>query len=152
MLFNSVPFIIFLPIAVILYYAVPQKFQKIYLLAVNYYFYACFDLRAVPFLVAATLTSFFAAKAIEKREDEKARKAALLIALAVNIGMLMVFKYFNFFAESIVAVANMLGAKIVFKKFSIIAVTGISFYTFMSVGYVVDVYRNKIKAEKDLLV
>lgn len=152
MLFNSVPFIIFLPIAVILYYAVPQKFQKIYLLAVNYYFYACFDLRAVPFLVAATLTSFFAAKAIEKREDTKARKAALLIALAVNIGMLMVFKYFNFFAESIVAVANMLGAKIVFKKFSIIAVTGISFYTFMSVGYVVDVYRKKIKAEKDMLV
>ena len=62
MLFNSVPFMIFLPIAVLLYYIVPQKFQKIYLLAVSYYFYACIDLRAVPFIIAVTLVIFFAAK------------------------------------------------------------------------------------------
>ena len=144
MLFNSVPFMIFLPIAVILYYAVPQKFQKIYLLAVSYYFYACFDLRAVPFIAIATFVSFWAAKAIDKQEDAKSRKNALLIALAVNIGMLLFFKYCNFFAENIVAVANMFGADIQFTRFSILMVTGISFFTFQSVGYVVDVYLKKI--------
>ena len=151
MLFNSVPFMIFLPIAVILYYAVPQKFQKIYLLAVSYYFYACFDLRAVPFIAIATFVSFWAAKAIDKQEDAKSRKNALLIALAVNIGMLLFFKYCNFFAENIVAVANMFGADIQFTRFSILMVTGISFFTFQSVGYVVDVYLKKIKAEENLL-
>ena len=151
MLFNSVPFMIFLPIAVLLYYIVPQKFQKIYLLAVSYYFYACFDLRAVPFLVVATLVSFYAAKIIESKEDEKQRKRAMLLALAVNIGMLLVFKYFNFFAENIIALANVFGANVEFKRFNILMVTGISFFTFMSVGYVLDVYLKKIKAEHNLL-
>lgn len=152
MLFNSVPFMIFLPIAVLLYYAVPQKFQKIYLLAVSYYFYACFDLRAVPFLIVATLVSFFAAKNIESKEDDKARKRAMLLALAVNIGMLLVFKYCNFFAENLVALANVFGAQIEFKRFNILMVTGISFFTFQSVGYVLDVYLKKIKAEQNLLI
>ncbi len=151
MLFNSVPFMIFLPIAVLLYYIVPQKFQKIYLLAVSYYFYACFDLRAVPFLVVATLVSFYAAKIIESKEDEKQRKRAMLLALAVNIGMLLVFKYFNFFAENIIALVNVFGANVEFKRFNILMVTGISFFTFMSVGYVLDVYLKKIKAEHNLL-
>ena len=151
MLFNSVPFMIFLPVAVLLYYIVPQKFQKIYLLAVSYYFYACFDLRAVPFLVVATLVSFYAAKIIESKEDEKQRKRAMLLALAVNIGMLLVFKYFNFFAENIIALANVFGANVEFKRFNILMVTGISFFTFMSVGYVLDVYLKKIKAEHNLL-
>ncbi|MBQ5782803.1 MAG: MBOAT family protein [Oscillospiraceae bacterium] len=150
MLFNSVPFMIFLPIAVLLFYIVPKKYQNIYLLAVSYYFYACFDLRAVPFIAVATLVSFFAAKAIETKEG-KARKNAMLLALLVNIGMLLVFKYCNFFAENIVAVANMFGANIEFKRFSLIAVTGISFFTFQSVGYVIDVYLKKIKAEHNLL-
>ncbi|MBE6887242.1 MAG: MBOAT family protein [Ruminococcaceae bacterium] len=152
MLFNSVPFMIFLPIAVLLYYIVPQKFQKIYLLAVSYYFYACFDLRAVPFLIAATLVSFYAAKIIESKEDDKQRKRAMLLALAVNIGMLLVFKYCNFFAENLVALANVFGANLEFKRFNILMVTGISFFTFQSVGYVLDVYLKKIKAEQNLLI
>ena len=151
MLFNSVPFMIFLPIAVLLYYLVPEKYKKIYLLAVSYYFYACFDLRAVPFIIVATLVSFFAAKIIDSKEDEKQRKTAMLLALAVNIGMLLVFKYFNFFAENIIALANVFGANLVFKRFNILMVTGISFFTFMSVGYVLDVYLKKIKAEHNLL-
>ena len=139
MLFNSVPFIIFLPIAVLLYYLVPEKYKKIYLLAVSYYFYACFDLRAVPFLIVATLVSFYAAKFIETKEG-KTRKNALLLALAVNLGMLLFFKYCNFFSENIVALANLFGADIEFKRFNILMVTGISFFTFQCVGYVVDVY------------
>lgn len=150
MLFNSVPFMIFLPIAVLLFYIVPKKYQNIYLLAVSYYFYACFDLRAVPFIAVATLVSFYAAKAIETKEG-KSRTRAMLLALLVNIGMLLVFKYCNFFAENIVALANLFGADIQFKRFSLIAVTGISFFTFQSVGYVIDVYLKKIKAEHNLL-
>ena len=150
MLFNSVPFMIFLPIAAFAYYVIPQKFQKIYLLAISFYVYACFDLRAVPFIVIAILSSFFAAKAIDAKQG-KARKNALVACVIVNVGMLCFFKYTNFLASSVVAVANMFGADIVFDGFSLIAVTGISFFTFQSVGYVADVYRGKIKAEENLL-
>ncbi|MBQ7284585.1 MAG: MBOAT family protein, partial [Oscillospiraceae bacterium] len=150
MLFNSVPFMIFLPIAAFLYYIVPQKLQRVYLLAVSYYVYACFDLRAVPFIVVATLSSFFAAKAIDSKTG-KARKNALIACVVINVGLLCVFKYLNFFASSVVAVANMFGANVQFGGFSLIAVTGISFFTFQSVGYVADVYWGKIKAEKNLL-
>lgn len=151
MLFNSVSYMIFLPIAVLLYYVVPAKLQKIYLLLVSYYFYACFDLRALPFLLISTGVSYVAGKAIDSQQDDKKRKTAMLTALFINIGMLLVFKYFNFFAENIVSLANVFGADIEFKKFNILFVTGISFFTFQSVGYVVDVYLKKIKAEKDLL-
>ena len=150
MLFNSVPFMIFLPIAAFIYYVIPQKFQKIYLFGISLYVYACFDLRAVPFIVVATLSSFFAAKAIESKQG-KARKNALVACIFVNVGLLCFFKYTNFLASSIVAVANMFGADIAFDGFSLIAVTGISFFTFQSVGYVADVYWGKIKAEKNLL-
>ena len=150
MLFNSVPFMIFLPIAAFVYYIIPQKLQKVYLLAISYYVYACFDLRAVPFIVIATLSSFIAAKAIETKQG-KARKNALIGCVVVNVGLLCFFKYTNFLATSIVTVANMLGADIQFGGFSLIAVTGISFFTFQSVGYVADVYWGKIKAEKNLL-
>ena len=149
MLFNSVPFMIFLPIAVFIYYIIPHKLQKAYLLLVSYYVYACFDLRAVPFIVIATLSSFLAAKAIDKKQG-KARKNALVVCAVVNVGMLCFFKYTNFLASSVVAVANMLGADIQFGGFSLIAVTGISFFTFQTVGYVADVYWGKIKAEKNL--
>lgn len=150
MLFNSVPFMIFLPIAAFVYYIIPQKWQKVYLLAISYYVYACFDLRAVPFIVIATLSSYFAAKAIEKKQGS-ARKKALAGCVAVNVGLLCFFKYTNFLASSVMAVANMLGADIQFGGFSLIAVTGISFFTFQSVGYVADVYWGKIKAEENLL-
>jgi len=150
MLFNSVPFMIFLPIAAFAYYVIPQKLQKVYLLAISYYVYACFDLRAVPFIAIATLSSYMAAKTIGSQQGKK-RKAALIGCIVVNVGMLFFFKYTNFLASSVVAVANMLGADITFGGFSLIAVTGISFFTFQSVGYVADVYWGKIKAEEKLL-
>ena len=150
MLFNSVPFMIFLPIAAFIYYIIPQKWQKVYLLATSYYVYACFDLRAVPFIAIATLSSFIAAKAIDARQG-KSRKTALITCIVINVGLLCFFKYSNFLASSIVAVANLMGADIQFGGFSLIAVTGISFFTFQSVGYVADVYWGKIKAEKNLL-
>lgn len=151
MVFNSVGYMLFLPIAVILYYIVSAKFQRIYLLLVSYYFYACFDLRALPFLIVATAVSYVAGRAIDETDNEKRKKSALILALIVNVGMLVVFKYFNFFAENIIAVANFFGADLKFKKFNILLVTGISFFTFQSVGYVVDIYLKKIHAEKNYL-
>lgn len=150
MLFNSVPFMIFLPAAAFLYYVIPQKMQKIYLLAISFFVYACFDIRAVPFIVIAILSSFTMANIIDKAKGKK-RKAALWICIAVNIGLLCFFKYSNFIAKSLVAAANLFGAEVQFGGFSLIAVTGISFFTFQSVGYVADVYWGKIKAEKNLI-
>ncbi|MEG3028865.1 MAG: MBOAT family O-acyltransferase [Oscillospiraceae bacterium] len=160
MFFNTVNYMIFLPVAVLAYYAVPKRFKNIYLLGVSYGFYMAFDatalpclfdVRTIPFLIAATLVSYFAGLAIEKSEDKK-RKAALLAALLINVGMLIFFKYFNFFVENIIAVANIFGLSLTFKKANIWFVAGISFFTFQSIGYVCDVYLKKVKAEKDLLV
>lgn len=142
---------IFLPIAVFFYYMAPQKFKSLYLLAISYYFYCCFALRAVPFLLCATVVSYFAALAIEKSDGNK-RRNIMLLALLINIGMLLVFKYFNFFSENLISLANAFGAQLVFKKFDLITVAGISFFTFQTVGYLCDVYLKNITAERNILV
>ncbi|MEG1896435.1 MAG: MBOAT family O-acyltransferase, partial [Oscillospiraceae bacterium] len=160
MFFNTVNYMIFLPVAVLLYYAVPHKFKNAYLLVVSYGFYMAFDAtalptlfdaRTIPFLIVATLVSYYCGLAIEKSEGKK-RKSALILSLCTSLAMLMVFKYFNFFGENIIAVANLFGAQLTFKKANLWFVVGISFFTFQTIGYVCDVYLRKVKAEKDLLV
>ncbi|MEG2082899.1 MAG: MBOAT family O-acyltransferase, partial [Oscillospiraceae bacterium] len=160
MFFNTVNYMIFLPVAVLLYYAIPHKFKNAYLLVVSYGFYMAFDAtalptlfdaRTIPFLIVATLVSYYCGLAIEKSEGKK-RKSALILSLCTSLAMLMVFKYFNFFGENIIAVANLFGAQLTFKKANLWFVVGISFFTFQTIGYVCDVYLRKVKAEKDLLV
>lgn len=152
MVFNSVSYMIFLPIAVLAYYIVPSKLKNIYLLLASWYFYACFDLRALPFLLAATAVSYVSGVVIDSTDDDKKRKIYLYLSLIVNIGMLIFFKYANFLSENITNLINALGGNIKFERMSLLAITGISFFTFQSVGYVADVYLRKIKAEKNLLI
>lgn len=151
MLFNTIPFMLFLPVAVLLYYLAQKKYKNIYLLAASYFFYSCFDLRAVPFLAVSTLVSYYAALAIEKNEGKK-RTLAFALALFVNLGMLLVFKYTNFFAENLVGIANAFGAELEFKRFNLIFIAGISYFTFQTVGYVCDVYLKKFAPEKSLVI
>ena len=151
MFFNTINYIVFLPIIVLLYFAVPSKYKNAFLLLASVYFYACFDLRFLPFLAAAIIVSYISGIIIEKSEDKK-RRYALLLAIFVNVGMLLFFKYTNFFAQNIVAVMNSFGKNITFEKFNIILPMGISFFVFQSLSYVFDVYLKKIKAEKNLLI
>ena len=141
---------IFLPIAVLLYYKIPQKWQKAYLLIISLYVYACFDVRAVAFLLIAIASGFISAKIIDSRRG-KQRKNALVLCVLINAAMLIFFKYSNFAIETFNGICAMLGVDFAAKKLSLIAVTGISFFTFQTIGYVADVYNKKIPAETNLL-
>jgi len=139
MLFNSVEFLIFFPIVFTIYWAF-QKFIKVQntlLLASSYFFYGWWDWRFLALIGFSTLVDFYSGRAIEKYADKK--KLFLTISIVVNLGMLAFFKYFNFFIESWVIAWNSLGINISSSTLNIILPVGISFYTFQSMSYTIDV-------------
>ena len=143
--FNSINYLIFLPLVCMGYFAIPQKYRKTYLLAVSYYFYWCSEIRfflLLPFLTAAT---FFAGKAISKSEG-KSKKLAFIAGIGLNLGILIFFKYNRFFLSQI---TNLTGAQFDLTKW--VLPMGISFYVFMAVSYLADIMLGKYKAEEDII-
>lgn len=148
MLFNSIEFIIFLPIAVIGFYLVPKNFKKIWLLICSYYFYMQWNPIYVVLLFATTITTYVSALCVEK-SGERLRKIYLIVCLLINFGLLVFFKYGAFIIDNIsmiipspcinISVADDFFAKLVLP-------VGISFYTFQLVGYIIDVYRGEVTA------
>jgi D-alanyl-lipoteichoic acid acyltransferase DltB (MBOAT superfamily) len=151
MLFNSWQFLIFALIFFSLYYVLPLRRQNWLLLVGSYLFYAAWDWRFVALLAGSTVIDFFMARAIDRAHDPRARRTALLVSLTFNLGVLGLFKYFNFFAESAVQMLHMLGMKADPVTLTVVLPIGISFYTFMTISYVVDVYRRELRASDDLL-
>lgn len=143
--FNSVQYMLFLPIAVILYFAVPKKAKNIYLLAVSYYFYFCSEVRFFIILPVVTLLTYLCALALERLEGKK-RSAVFVLTLILNMGTLIFFKYNRFFLG---AISENFGVKFTLSKWFLPA--GLSFYMFMSVSYIADVYLKKISAERSLV-
>lgn len=151
MLFNSLHFLIFLPLVVILYYIIPGKFRWIFLLAASYYFYMCWKLEYIVLIIVSTLIDYYAGLKMSKYEnDKKKKKKFLYLSLFSNLGILFAFKYFNFFSDS---------AKIVLENFNVFYDTpvlhvllpvGISFYTFQTLSYSIEVYYGTQKAERHL--
>ena len=149
MLFNSLAFLVFLPIAFGLYWIAPEKYRWIILLLVSYYFYMAASPRYVLLLLCTSLVVWLASLAIGKSpEEERGFKKGILIAtLLICFGLLMFFKYYNFGAQSIVAVLELFSFHIEPHLLNLLMPVGISFYTFQSTGYLIDVYRGKIKPE-----
>lgn len=148
MQFNSLAFAIFLPIVFALYWMLPHKCRWILLLISSYYFYMSWNPKYVVLILFTTIASYVAALLIEKYENRKTRKLILVTTLISCLGILFVFKYLNFAMNSI---ANLLGAfsiKISTPVLKLMLPVGISFYTFQTLSYVIDVYRGEIKAEK----
>ncbi|MEK6983831.1 MAG: MBOAT family O-acyltransferase [Nanoarchaeota archaeon] len=146
LLFNSVEFLIFFLIVVIIYFLINDRFKWIVLLSSSYYFYMSFKAEYIILLFFSTGVSYCAAIMMEKWR--KYRKIILIYALVVNLGMLVLFKYLNFVSKSIVNVLEKIRIHINFTPFDILLPIGISFYTFQVCGYLIDVYRRKIKAER----
>ena len=145
MSFNSINYLIFLPLVCMGYFAIPKKGRNIYLLAVSYYFYWCNEARfflLLPFLTAAT---FFAGKAIDKAEG-KNRKAYFLAGIGLNLGILVFFKYNRFFLNTIMDIT---GAQIDLSWW--LLPMGISFFVFMAVSYLADIMLNKYHAEENFV-
>lgn len=141
MVFNSLHFVAFFAVVYALYRVLPHRAQNLMLLAASYYFYAAWDWRFLGLLIAQTVLDFTVARLIHATTDRARKRWWLLLSLAFNLGMLGFFKYFNFFAENLHTLAAGVGLQVDTVTLRIVLPVGISFYTFMTISYVVDVYR-----------
>jgi D-alanyl-lipoteichoic acid acyltransferase DltB (MBOAT superfamily) len=151
MLFNSLNFALFLPIVFILYWFVINKnlkLQNALLLVASYFFYACWDWRFLFLLMFSTLLDYFTGLKMQDAENQNKKRFWFWLSVTVNLGFLGVFKYYNFFAESFSEAISHFGFKVNPCTLSIILPVGISFYTFHGLSYVIDIYKDRIKAER----
>ena len=154
MLFNSIEFAIFLPIVFILYWFVARKnlkIQNILLLLASYVFYGWWDWRFLSLIVFSSFVDYFVGIALSRTEDNNKRKILLWISIFVNIGFLGFFKYYNFFAEGFADAFTLFGNPFDATRLDIILPVGISFYTFQTLSYSIDVYKRKLEATKDII-
>lgn len=154
MLFDSLEFLIFLPAVIVLYYLLPHKVRWVFLLMASYFFYASWKLEFLALIVYSTVVDYFVALKIDKTSEKLKRKIYLWISLISNFGVLFLFKYFNFFIGSRNFFRDFAGQhpKVdwVTSVFEYGIPVGISFYTFQTVSYTLDVYYGKIKPEKNI--
>jgi alginate O-acetyltransferase complex protein AlgI len=145
MLFNSFIFLFFLILVVPSYYYMPRKYKNIFLVICSYFFYGYWDWRFTSLLFFSTFVDFFVGKAIFATIEEQKRKNLVLLSLFVNLGILGFFKYFNFFIGSFDALASSMGLKLDFLHLNILLPVGISFYTFQTLSYTLDIYRKRLE-------
>lgn len=150
MTFNSWEFLIFFPIVALLYFVLPKRAKWIMLLIASYYFYMFYQADLMFLIVTTTVISWGASFIIEKTERIALRRLMLAVTLIVCLGILFFYKYFNFLAGSVVSIINLLGGEASPVVLNLILPVGISFYTFQTLSYVIDVYRGDIKTEKNL--
>ena len=149
MLFNSLKFMVFLPAVLVLYWALPHRFRKYLLLAASYYFYMCWKPEFIVLILFSTVVNYFCALCI--RRYPGAKKPMLIADLIVNFGLLFFFKYLNFFGETLTALCRAVSIPFTAPALDIILPVGISFYTFQTLSYTIDVYRGKMEPERDFI-
>ena len=149
MLFNSWQFGVFLPIVFGLYWSVPQRFRWLLLLIASYWFYMSWNVKYIVLILFTTVISYLAAILLERYRNNKPVKKFILTATLVScLGVLFVFKYFNFFAGAVADFLNMFALHLHPTTLKLLLPVGISFYTFQTLAYVIDVYRGNVKAER----
>ena len=149
MTFNSWEFLLFYPIVAALYFLLPKKMKWPMLLAASYFFYMCYQAELVFLILGTTIVSFVASKIIERTEKRWLKKTALTVTLIVCFGVLFFYKYFNFLSGSVSGIIEMLGGTPSRLELDLILPVGISFYTFQTLSYVIDVYRGDVKSERN---
>ena len=155
--FTSMRFLLFFPVVAVLYFAIPQKFRWIWLLISSYYFYMSWSVKYTVLIAASTIITYLGGLFIEKannisdkKRSVKLKKLYAFLSIAINLGVLFLFKYLDFFFYSIKRVFSWFDFSINTPFFNLILPLGISFYTFQAIGYIVDVYRGDAPAEKNL--
>ena len=149
MIFNSTQFIIFFPIVVLVYYTLPNKVRYIWLLAASYYFYMSWNPIYILLLFSCTVITYAAGLILEKLQNINSRKLCLAVCLMINLCILGFFKYFDFAVININRILSAVHMGQVTWEHNIILPVGISFYTLQALGYLIDVYRGDIYAEKN---
>ena len=149
MTFNSWEFLIFYPIVAGLYFLLPKRMKWPMLLIASYYFYAFYQAELLFLIIITTAVSFFMSHLIERTEKTSLRKLYLALTLAVCLGVLFFYKYFNFLGASVSSIVELLGKEPPNIVLDLALPVGISFYTFQTLSYVIDVYRGDIKTERN---
>ena len=157
MLFNSLQFLIFLPIVVVMYYLIPARVKHLWLLLCSYYFYMCWNAVYALLMLLSTLVTYCCGLGLEGLKQSPLegrplllrRRLVLWMSLGINLAILFFFKYFNFAIDSLNALLSPLGFQLHHPAFDVLLPVGISFYTFQALGYTIDVYRGEIAAEKN---
>ncbi|MBQ8209867.1 MAG: MBOAT family protein [Clostridia bacterium] len=156
MQFNSIHFLIFFPVVLLVYFIIPKKLRYIWLLIASYYFYMSWNPSYAILMAFSTVVTYLCSIIIQQAVTEEGKswqilkKATLGIALGVNLAILFMFKYLDFAIDNINTVLDTFGISIIENKFDLLLPVGISFYTFQALGYVIDVYRQDVKAEYNL--
>jgi len=149
MLFNSLIFPIFFLLVILVYYQLNLRWQNRWLLLASYFFYGWWDWRFCSLLVFSTVLDWFISHAVYRFENAKQRKYLLTLSVIGNLGVLGFFKYFNFFADSAQSLLHSVGFHADVFTLNIILPVGISFYTFQTMAYTIDVYRRKQEPSDD---
>ena len=159
MLFNSIDFLIFFPVVVLIYFIIPDKIKYIWLLAASYYFYMGWNAKYALLLLFSTAVTYLSGIAMDavgrKTESSekriKYRKLVVALSFILNLGILFVFKYLDFASDLLAFIISKAGLSVTIPRFDILLPVGISFYTFQALSYTMDVYRGEIYAERNFL-
>jgi alginate O-acetyltransferase complex protein AlgI len=154
MLFNSIDFAIFLPIVFFLYWFVANKnlkLQNFLIVAASYLFYGWWDWRFLSLILFSTVIDYTVGRKLRVEENQNTRKILLWTSILVNLGFLGFFKYYNFFLDNFITAFSFLGTEIKSNSLNIILPVGISFYTFQTLSYAIDVYKRKLEPTKDFI-
>ncbi|KYK21255.1 hypothetical protein AYK24_03365 [Thermoplasmatales archaeon SG8-52-4] len=154
MLFNSLDFAVFFLLFFIIYWALSNKklwIQNFFVIISSYVFYGWWDWRFLSLILFSSFTDYFVGIGLLKGQNKRKRKYLLLVSIIANIGILGFFKYFNFFTDSLVHAFSTLGYQLNGSTLNIILPVGISFYTFQTLSYTIDVYRKKLEPTKDII-
>jgi len=154
MLFNSLDFAIFLPIVFVLYWFVVNKnlkHQNILIAVASYVFYGWWDWRFLALILFSTLVDYVVGVSLGKEQSLNKRKTLLWISILVNLGFLGFFKYYNFFLDNFKSAFTFFGSEINANSLNIILPVGISFYTFQTLSYTIDVYKKRLEPSKDFI-
>ena len=154
MLFNSIDFAIFLPIIFILYWFFTKKklkLQNFLIVVASYIFYGWWDWRFLSLILFSTIVDYSIGISLSKQENKAKRKTLLLASILINLGFLGFFKYYNFFLDNFITAFSFFGTEIKANSLNIILPIGISFYTFQTLSYTIDVYKRKLQPTKDFI-
>lgn len=151
MLFNSIDFLVFFPIVVLIYLIVPRKLKYIWLLIASYYFYMSWNAKYVLLIMFSTIITYLSGILIEKAPGTGQKKLVVAVSFLANLSVLGFFKYFDFFLHNLNKILAAAHIRLIDNPFSLVLPVGISFYTFQALSYTMDVYRGKAAPEKNLL-
>ena len=154
MLFNSIDFAVFLPIVFFLYWFIANnniKFQNLLIVIASYVFYGWWDWRFLSLILFSTIIDYTVGQKLRTEEKQSKRKILLWLSITVNLGFLGFFKYYNFFLENFINAFSLFGMNVNANSLNIILPVGISFYTFQTLSYTIDIYKKKLEPTKDFI-